>query len=171
MVEVRNALERVTLKAWIKETSWAASGWEASVKWVLNLLKKSLLRGNDCLSLLYVLQSIPSKLKLVFNLRISMCFKYRFNFPTEDSLSDFRLPPPCRWDLRSSGILRSVEWKLRTGTYRSHLQIKILEFWPLKMGERLFRSVVSQQIADLKILWLQSDMHMKQTDLNQWLVG
>jgi hypothetical protein len=32
MVEVRNALERVTLKARIKETSWAASGWEVSVK-------------------------------------------------------------------------------------------------------------------------------------------
>jgi len=23
---------------------------------------------------------------------------------------DFRLPPQCEWDLRSSGILRSVEW-------------------------------------------------------------
>jgi hypothetical protein len=23
---------------------------------------------------------------------------------------DFRLPPPCQWDLRCSGILRSVEW-------------------------------------------------------------
>jgi hypothetical protein len=23
---------------------------------------------------------------------------------------DFRLPPPCWWDLCSSGMLRSVEW-------------------------------------------------------------
>jgi len=29
-----------------------------------------------------------------------------------DSLSDFKLPPPCRGDLRCSGILHNVEWKL-----------------------------------------------------------
>jgi hypothetical protein len=28
---------------------------------------------------------------------------------TAKILRDFRLPPQCRWDLHSSGILRSVE--------------------------------------------------------------
>jgi len=27
-----------------------------------------------------------------------------------EAMRDFRLPPRCRWDLRSSGTLRSVQW-------------------------------------------------------------
>ena len=33
-------------------------------------------------------------------------------------MRDFRLPPWCRWDLRSSGILRSVEWQFCTDVSR-----------------------------------------------------
>jgi hypothetical protein len=42
-------------------------------------------------------------------------------------MRDFRLPLPCRWDLHSSGILRSVEW-FYTATFSSWTS------WPLTMG-------------------------------------
>jgi hypothetical protein len=36
-------------------------------------------------------------------------------------MSDFRLPLRCRWYLRSSAILRSVEWQFRTDVSGQHI--------------------------------------------------
>jgi len=36
-------------------------------------------------------------------------------------MGDFRLPPRRRWYLRSSGILRSVEWQFRTEVSGRHI--------------------------------------------------
>jgi hypothetical protein len=52
---------------------------------------------------------------------------------------DFRLPPPCWWDLRSSGILRSVVGLLFNDVwgpnYRPQFQgSEVVGCWPLKMG-------------------------------------
>jgi hypothetical protein len=59
---------------------------------------------------------------------------------------DFRLPPRCRWDLRSSGILRSVEWQfctevsgqpigpIFTGQDFQKESLSCWISWPLKMG-------------------------------------
>ena len=33
------------------------------------------------------------------------------NFQDAQNMRDFRLPPRCKWGLRSFGILRSVQWK------------------------------------------------------------
>jgi hypothetical protein len=35
-----------------------------------------------------------------------------FKSQTDHSLNNFRISPPCKQNLCSSGILRSVEWKL-----------------------------------------------------------
>jgi len=35
-------------------------------------------------------------------------------------MRDFRLPPRCKWDLRSSGMLRSVEWYFVTDVAGKH---------------------------------------------------
>jgi hypothetical protein len=37
-----------------------------------------------------------------------------FVYITSKVLHHFRLPPQCRWDLRSSGILQSAEWRVCT---------------------------------------------------------
>jgi len=38
------------------------------------------------------------------------------------SMRDFRLPPPCKCDLRSCGMLRTVNYRRFRTTCRSHLQ-------------------------------------------------
>ena len=56
---------------------------------------------------------------------------------TDNSIYDFRLPPRCRRDLRSSGILRSVEWWDRwVGPKRRY-------------GITTLRCVITQKSADL----------------------
>jgi len=52
---------------------------------------------------------------------------FRVTSVHQGSVSDFRVPPRCKWGLRSSGMLYSVHWKVvsyrRCGTtYQFHLQ-------------------------------------------------
>ena len=51
---------------------------------------------------------------------------------TSVTVRDYRLPPRCKLDLRSSGMLRSVDWWLPT--FRSHLQVSDRTTWPFTMG-------------------------------------
>ena len=55
-------------------------------------------------------------------------------------LDDLSKPPRWKWNLRSSGILRSVEWWFRNEVSKKligpFLQvIAVRKFWPLKMGQ------------------------------------
>jgi hypothetical protein len=55
---------------------------------------------------------------LVLNL-CELCYFLTVQLPhsyevTSKIRRDFRLPQRCRWDLPSSGILRSLEWYFRT---------------------------------------------------------
>ena len=36
-------------------------------------------------------------------------------------MTDYRIPPQCQWDLRSSAIMRSVDWKLGTDLSGRHI--------------------------------------------------
>ena len=47
---------------------------------------------------------------------------------TQKYLTDFRLPLRCKWELRSSGLLRSERWQFLTDVSGQ------LHSWPLKMG-------------------------------------
>ena len=57
-------------------------------------------------------------------------------------MRDFRLPPWCRWNILSSGILRSIKWVFRNDVlgqiYRSHLHESrsptYCNSWPSKVG-------------------------------------
>jgi len=54
-----------------------------------------------------------------------------------EEIHDFRLPSRCKWDLRSSGLLHSVNWQLLTDMSREtvgHVQAKsiprkMLDYW------------------------------------------
>jgi hypothetical protein len=55
----------------------------------------------------YVPFSIPTSMHITTS--------HTFDITSETNiLRDFRLPPPCSWGLRSSGMLRSVDWQLVT---------------------------------------------------------
>ena len=59
------------------------------------------------------IQSTSDHLGSVLRVPIRMCLSLLMEKSVR-SVCHFRLPPRCKWDLRSSGILRGVYWQLTT---------------------------------------------------------
>jgi hypothetical protein len=48
----------------------------------------------------------------------------RHQHPTKNYLNNLRLQPLCKWDVRSSGLSRRVDWQLPTFRYSLTLKIR-----------------------------------------------